>query len=346
MLLDAQARRNHVAFTLIELLVGAAVFMLILTLMLGVLSQTSDIFRRNTAQTEQFREARRAFETISRFLAQATLNTYWDYQRNAQGAPVRYARSSELRFACGPAAALGLTPPSGIGQAVTQAAVFQVPEGITDDSAIRGKLGSLLNTVGFYVAYGSDASFKPSHATATEAFRLFLMVEPTESFSIYNFTSGGNGTNIRRNSYVGKDWLQIPASAASNSSPLASNIIALIFEPIDPAAASTSIFTSGAVYDSSPTTVFTSASGSTQQEAWENNLPPTIRVTMVAVDGNSAKRLDAAGITPAYLNALFTDPAQIAANLSELGSKLDAKGLSYQVFSAQVPVEASKWSSQ
>ena len=67
------------AFTLVELLVAMAVLTLIMLVLVSITNSTSVIWRSTTSEVEQFRAARNAFESMTRRISQATLNTCWDY---------------------------------------------------------------------------------------------------------------------------------------------------------------------------------------------------------------------------------------------------------------------------
>ena len=67
-------------FTIIELLVATVVFSGLLLILAVTTNQTSDVWRRSAAKVEQFQASRRGFESMTRRLGQATLNTYWDYE--------------------------------------------------------------------------------------------------------------------------------------------------------------------------------------------------------------------------------------------------------------------------
>ncbi len=77
-------RHKSGAFTIIELLVSMSIVMILLVVLFQMVGQTSSIWKYTNAKAEQFRGARTAFEAITRQLSQATLNTYWDYDRDAQ----------------------------------------------------------------------------------------------------------------------------------------------------------------------------------------------------------------------------------------------------------------------
>src|ERR1043165_7333896 len=72
--------RPNSAFTLVELMVSTAVIVLIFATLLTMTDSTQRLTQSTSAKVEQFREARVAFEAMTRRISQATLNTYWDYQ--------------------------------------------------------------------------------------------------------------------------------------------------------------------------------------------------------------------------------------------------------------------------
>ena len=87
--------RKHSGFTLVEVLVSAGIVVVLMVVLLGMTDQTQRLVRSTSAKVEQFQEARVAFEAMTRRLAQATLNTYWDYDNPTK--PTKYIRSAELR---------------------------------------------------------------------------------------------------------------------------------------------------------------------------------------------------------------------------------------------------------
>ena len=92
-----------------------AIIILLLLVLVGMVNQTSNIWRGTTGRIEQFRQARDGFEAMTRRLSQATLNTYLDYvdasgnprssasmaPNLASFVPARYVRQSELRMLSG-----------------------------------------------------------------------------------------------------------------------------------------------------------------------------------------------------------------------------------------------------
>ena len=106
-------KRATAGYSTIEMLVAGTVLALVLGIVMAVTGETQKLVSATAGKVEQFREARAAFDTVTRRLSQATLNTYWDYQYNIVSknygettrhikVPVRYERGSELRFRSGP----------------------------------------------------------------------------------------------------------------------------------------------------------------------------------------------------------------------------------------------------
>ena len=118
--------------------------------------------------------------------------------------------------------------------------------------------------------------------------------------------------------------------------------MALIFIARDP---DNAVLTTDYGYDSSP-------DGRFPQSLSVHQLPPTIQVTMVAIDEASAARLDT-GATPPDLGlaGLFTTVGDVtneanpgyAQDLQTLGSRLAAKHINYRVFTTTVSVRGAKW---
>ena len=314
-------------FTLIELLVAMAVFSLMAVMMLSITSSAQKIAKQTTSRTEQFREGRRAFERINQRLSQATLNSYWDYvdssgiprvAGNATFTPARYARISELRYL--QTNASSLTAPGG-GTMVGNAVFFQAPLGKSETASLAG-LNSLLNTVGFFIEKGSDSTLRPPTVAASKTrYRLFELTEPAESLTIYSLTSGNATT-------ASTAWLTTPLALPGNSRRLADNIVALLFEAQYSGGSNTPPYFT---YSSAPR-------GASSQPIEENNLPPSVRLTMIALDEASARRVADESIT-------LTDATDVA-SLASLETNLTVNRLNYRKFQSTVNIGSSKWSSR
>jgi uncharacterized protein (TIGR02599 family) len=353
------------AFTLVELLASTAVIAVLLLVLVSAVSQTGATLRMTTSKTEEFREARTAFETVTRRLSEATLNTYWDYDNPT--APKRYERRSELRFVCGPAASL--LGDTGKAARVSHAIFFHAPLGLTepvpvptaDQPDFRG-LENLLNVWGYFVELSDDRAQRPTFLTDAirpprHRFRLMECMQPTEKLRTYNYTSGGTATAPASISYKGLNWftdfINLPDAPVH---PLAENIVALILTP-RLSKVEESAFNLGA--DASPLAPKYSYD-STQTNAEprlnpKNQLPPVVQVTMVAIDEASASRLNLGPKSADLfrLNGKFTESKYFTRDLTldptrgpedSLENRLIDLKAGYRVFSTHVPIRAAKWS--
>jgi uncharacterized protein (TIGR02599 family) len=198
------------AFTLVEMLVATAVLSLIMVILVQITNATSSTWSYTVDKAGQFRAARDGFETMSRRVSQATLNTYLDYRLDGAGNPVAYERQSELRFVSGPMQAgtnrldANSTPPRP-----THGLFFQGPFGYvgprsTTDTAWEAYSGrdSLLNTFGYFIEVNDDSATRPAFITPKVAplrirSRLMEFRERSAGFYLYQKTSGKPGMSAR-----------------------------------------------------------------------------------------------------------------------------------------------------
>ncbi len=382
----ARSRRRRAGalsgFTLVELLVSLAIMAMLMVLLVGVTGQTSDIWRRTTGKVEQFRGARNAFDTLTSRLSQATLNTYWDYDKLPT--PTKYERKSELRFISGPASMLLAGTPIA-ANCLTHAVFFQAPFGLTSEPASSGSglafdgFENLLCTWGYYVSYDSDAAIRPAFLTAAGVppryrFRLMELTQPSEKNLLYSFTSGpGASPNISAAAgYNQRDWF----TASLTASPpqvhmLTENVIALIIVPrlsqqdeaavkggVTSANADFSPLAPACLYDSSPQAAPPDSRYSDARLNPTNQLPPLLQVTMAVIDESSAVRakFGAATQDPFHIQTKFQNsadyssdllaqsPATGAANADSLESALIAQHLNYRIFTSTIAIRGAKWS--
>lgn len=327
--------REDQGFTILELLVAMTILSLIVVVLVSMTGRMGTLWRSSGAKLEQFREARRAFESITRRVSTATLAPYLDYEYpggNSANPPTRYVRKSDLRFLSTPVNDLsGLNASPGNSHAV----FFQAPLGFVDDRTSYSGLSHLLNTWGYFVDYTSVTN--PS-ATGTPKyrFRLIEMREPSEKLSVYRLTRGNN-------SYADKEWITIPAGETANRRVLADNVIALILRPTlsaadDPAG---SLLAPNYQYDSTDTK-------SPANVNPKNQLPPLIEVIMVVLDEQSAARV-CTGSTPPNLGVSgvrFQSVANLTADLAALEAALVAENLQYQIYRTTVSIPGARWSTQ
>jgi len=342
------------AFTVAELLVAAAILSLLVVLLLNMVTQTSKTWRTTSGKIEEFRDARDAFDTITRRLSQATLNTYLDYDNPT--APTSYMRQSELRFLSGPTTTtLGsITLPN---PAPTMSVFFQAPNGFTTNAS-NSILQNALNTWGYFLEYASDSdsrpAFLPTGAPPSRyRYRLMELMEPTENLSIYNYTSGNRA-------YTNIDWISNSMTLVTNRPVhvIAENVIALIILPkLSPtditiwnaAGSNYSIGSLAPSYSYDSSTNLNSNSPIDPKLNTHNQLPPVIQVTMVAVDETSAVRFTNAyanftNASPQGYGNLFQTASNLPTDLTTLGSILAAKGINYRIFTTDVMIKGAKWS--
>lgn len=309
--------RRPAAFTLIELLVSITVLVVLMMVVTQVVGVVQRNWVRANSRVSQFREARRAFDVISRNLSQATLNTYWandfdELSTDSVGekitAPKNYKRQSELQFICGPTAQV-LTAASGSNYP-GHAVFFQAPLGVT--SLIATTAGSttqadtenmvnLLCARGYFVEWGSDLAYRPEFLTASP---YSTIVPPRSRLRLMEYSPTAEKNRIyadvvRPIEEHSKQWFQDALTSTVTSTetvatraftrPIAENILALIISPqtettkaVDsPTAIAPSYF-----YDS--TVVGPIATG-TRPQGTQHALPPLLLVTMVALDERSGE---------------------------------------------------------
>jgi uncharacterized protein (TIGR02599 family) len=331
---------SRAAFTILEMLVSFAVLAILLVVLTTMISRTSSIWSYTRGQVEQFREAREAFDTLTSKLGEATLNTYFDYEdangnpRNAATSisfvPKNYGRQSELRFLSGPEI-----------HGESHAVFFQSPTGKTGDAG--GSSGArLLNTLGFFVEFGDDSRFLPGFLKSRERLRLMEFCEPSDQLSVYNFTSGGASAADR----VSRRWFTDALAAANPAVHIvAENIIALILLPILPTTDqqagnyTDASLAPGYLYDSTARVEDPNLNP-------RNQLPPIIRVTMIAMDENSAARLGESGFSElrAAVSSRFSEAADYDKDLRDLEEDLTDLGIAFRVFTSNVILKNAKWS--
>ena len=308
------------AFTIIELLVATLILSFILAVTLSSVANVSDIWKKSSDKVKSFQDARLAFDTITRSLSQATLNTYLDY--DDANNPKQYLRKSDLKFLIEQAGEGQVPGTPGTGQAV----FFQAPIGYSGRADYQ-RVSHLLNTCGFFVTYSPNQAL-PTHVPITANFsryRLMQLLVPTEQNTV--FANNGFG------------WF---TTYENQARAIADNVIALILRPQDPAQSANGAPTgppnNSFSYDS------TRQALTIPQPITANQLPPVIQVTMVAIDETSASRaVDVSAKIAPMLQGKFSDPARYDDDLKALTADLIREGVNYRVFTSAVPIRESKW---
>ncbi|HSI85539.1 MAG: Verru_Chthon cassette protein C [Candidatus Methylacidiphilales bacterium] len=365
------------AFTLVEIMVSLGVLAIMLLVLANVTDQTSKIWRGTRGKIEAFQGARAAFESITQTLSQATLNTYYEYFDDASppnslagliatyGAtstqvkafqPKVYDRYSELHFISGPSSKLltGLSRASD-GKSYTavssgHAVFFQAPLGFTTDANARA-LDNVLNGVGYFVEFGTDADQIPDFVTSKikprNRYRLMQFLQPSESLLVYKEAWKSRTTGTKAT------WFSTSLTATSRPAHVvAENILFVLLRPkrSDKEYANNTTLKPLApnyLYDTQPNP-YSAADINRYQ------LPPLLQVTVVAIDEASAIRLEAKyGTTPPLTTlapGLFetttdtNDPTKFNADMATLENALIAAKVNYRIFDTEVMIRSSKWS--
>ena len=359
------------AFTIIELLVSMSIVMVLLVVLFQMVNQTSAIWRYTSGKVEQFRGARAAFESITRNVSQATLNTYLDYDRSKDDASkLAYVRQSELRFLCGPATKLLDQGVADGAKVVSQAIFFQAPLGFVQSFGTDGKpskyygLDNLLNSWGYFVKQGDDSQLRPDILGALvptkTRYRLMEFMQSSDRMTLYAYTSPPktlagtaqwqNFTDAARvdaqakyRDYNKYEWFATPISQETAGQQcthvLAENVVALIFQPklTKEDEDLMGILSKDYEYNSA-------LPGGKGMLSMKNQLPPVVKVTMVAIDEESAARLQRSGDSDLKVDELFTDVNSYEGDLKILEDRLLEKNLKFRVFSTDVTIRGAKWS--
>ncbi len=345
-------------FTLIEVLVTMAVLSVFAILLLSVTDSTFKIWRSTSTSVTMFAAARTAYDTLTRRLAQATVNTYLDYydaawDRRAPGdttfVPDEYGRASDLAYVSGPAASI---LPGNASVHPGHGVFFFAPLGFTDNSALYADLPNLLNACGYYIEWGSDKDRRPSFLDPLPErwrFRLIENVQPSQDFTSYpEFTNDSSSDD--------RNWITGGLDSNSISQPIAENIIALILRPELPEQDAKEINPAWNPWDITETYTYDSRTESGRTRANDRDalqfaqLPPMLRVVMVAVDDAAAARVTGTSTTPPAALRLapewFQDPDKLDADLAELSAKLVDEGIPFRIFNQLIPLRGAKYTAQ
>jgi uncharacterized protein (TIGR02599 family) len=345
------------AFTLVEVMVAASVVVVLMGVLLSMTDQTQRLMKSTSGKVEQFQESRVAFESMTRRLSQATLNTYWDYEYDRNSLPTRYQRTAELRFVSGQASTLiGASGPAG-ERRPGHAVFFHAPNGLVENQVKYGVLDNLINVWGYFLEVGTDKltipTFLQTAIPEKRRFRLMEFMQPSEQLKTYEFQKVG-----------AKDWFAPVVN--TNNRPvrvLATNVVGLFILPrlsradedlwkLQKGSKNIPVLAPRYSYDTTTTTVADPILNP------RNQLPPVVQVVMVAIDEVSGARLqdrfDSDPLLGIDYSARFQNPANLEDNastskagdgdLSLLEELLAQKRVAYRIFSTNVSIRGAKWS--
>jgi uncharacterized protein (TIGR02599 family) len=355
-------------FTLVEMLVAIVILALIMVMVLTITDQTSKLWKRSSSEIQAFQNARAAYDTMTMRLSQATLNTYLDYYNTSYQSrtafmastpsgtftPTYYARNSDLDFVVDQATTLvpldtTTTPAQTASCHPGHAVFFEAPLGYTTQTGTFGGLVNMLNACGYYVEFNTDKPYLPPFLSGTSVvqeryrYRLMEFLQPTENNTIYSSTSG-------------TAWFTSalpPNFTLAQGAPirmLAENIVALAILPeVSPQSGSTQLVTNSYTYDARAGNIVTNS-------LTHDQLPPLLRVVMVAIDEPSAIHLNPSGSNtpPTILSGLSlfktttsgNPSTDINTDLNTLTQTLASNKVNYRVFDTDVAIRGAKWSTQ
>lgn len=336
------ATRKASAFTLVELLAATAVFIVLLGIILAVTNSISATIRHATSGIEAQSASRTGFDLMNRYLSQATLNPYWDYDNPL--APTVYLRQSDLQF---------IIRQNKQKASYGQEVYFVTPEAYSKDSTLRATRG-LMNACSAFVRFGSSKDFQPS-GVGNEKFRYRLMfgLQPTEDLSVFNKPARtSNQTESAYRAAIQQYWNAAawltPISDSDSKpavTPLIDNVIALIVWPRLSSAedATGQELTTDYSYNSQDNAM------TIPQPITANQLPPVVDITMIVISEASAARLDRGSSTApqeieSALAGKFTQVEKYQDDIAQVSKALSDNGIEFKIFSTALPLRESKWS--
>lgn len=365
-------QKQLAGFTLIELLLSLAILSILLVVITNVIGVVQKTWVKSNSRVSQFREARMAFDAMTRTLSQATLNSYWQNEFDILTADIlgeernkakSYIRQSELQFVCGQASILL----AGAADAYPGHAVFfQAPFGVTNMTTATGTMVNTENMVnllsgrGYFVSWGDDSGFRPPFLNPTTVklryrYRLMEYSPTAESNRIYDTALRPITAPANHNKWFqdAKASMAVVGEVASNrgfTRPIADNVVALIISPQVEKNNSGAQFQTwiapAYAYDS---TQKDNAGGLLGDQGTQHQLPPTIKITLVAVDDAAAEVMAANAASPNLMGAAgadFTNASNFEDDLKKLETYLaqPPRRYNYRVYSTTVSIRQAKWS--
>jgi uncharacterized protein (TIGR02599 family) len=321
------SRRNRRGFTLLEVLASLAILLIVLVALIDFIGGIDNAWK--SGASDPFAEAQDAFETVCGNLSAATLAPYQDYtdstgafRTSASFVPDHVARRSDLAFVCGPVAGLL----AGSGRTTNGVGVFFLaPTGYTQTDAHAG-LERLLNAMGYFVEF-SDDSTTPGFALLQAhawRWRLIQVMQPAESLQVFAQATSSA-------------WIQQLAGPGVTLSVLANDVVALVVLPERAANDSGAALAPAFSYDSRDKT----------NRLTLHQLPPRVRVMLVAIDEPSAIRLAASNGTaapPLVAATLFQQATQLDSDVASLDATLTAQKIGHRIYQREILLPSAAWS--
>jgi uncharacterized protein (TIGR02599 family) len=343
---------NVRGFSLIELMVAMGILTILMLMMTALLDQIQRSWRFSESRISQFREARVAFDVMAKNMGQASLNTYWDMVVDQDGVIEKYAPTSELHFitlnnVSQDISATSTQSPRG------HAIFFQAPLGF---STQYRNLNNLFNARGYFVSWGSDKRFKPSFVESPERYRFRLMEfrPPAESNQVFQ---DGKDERDKGSAQQFDQWYKQALSVGegdfeSHLNPLAENILAIIISPRDSLESASgsrsqnySEIASGYSYNSNDPNRMDDPDD--EFSSFTQQVPPLIRLTMIAIDETAAVQHENGSNIPAEIygdiGSRFMETQNFATDIEAVSAALNREKINHKVFSTLVLLRSAKW---
>jgi uncharacterized protein (TIGR02599 family) len=386
---------KHQGFSLVEMLVAVGVFGVVMVLVFQMLDRTQNTWQAARDSTSEYKEARNAFDSITRRLSQTTLNTYWQIKSDtaSTGTAEALQRLSDLHYVSGDATDImgGVAIPAGGGERIGHCMFFQAPTGKTKavylDTHKYQHFQSLLNVWGYFVEFNTDRMDRPQFMRGLDnppAERpRFRLMEYTQSAEINDLGRIAQQINLavetsNRETFSRKtcyEWflnsegtgVNYPANYTEaevgdslegrNVRLLAENILALIILPTDSVELEKRSYLSPKYLYDSRAYLYTSGNSYSKQKS-RNQLPPTVDITMIALDETDMRTLtrrlqikSAQDVqkVPFYakVRELFKDATRYEDDMLQLRTLLSKesgpKPIQFRTFRATVRIRESRW---
>lgn len=327
------------AATLVELLVCTAILMMLLGLLFTITSQTSALWKNTSSKIAAYQDSRAAFDALTRNLSQAVLNSYYDYydaawNRRSVGAvnfaPCNYGRFSELEYVSGPVEKLF----GDAGTKQSHAVFFQSPLGYVENKTDYSQSRGLVNALGYYVEYGDNSALEKRpkflrgvRSVDHSSFRLIEWMQPAEKLSLYDVTRNASDT---------RSWFKNSIAANDGTRLMAEDVVALVVAPKENS--EDTDLAPRYFYDTNPAGDEDSSSNYDPERS--HLLPPMIKVTLVALDRESAGRIQAGQLRTLLPSDLFQEAIAYDSDLTSLDQAFHGGAgfgqLNYRVFTTTV----------
>lgn len=361
-------RLRRAGFTLLEMIVAMAVVAAAMVVVVQAMGRVQSTWSETSAKVREAMDARAGMETLTRTLPRAVLDPRWAMDQDGYSPSLQ--RDSDLHFVSGPAATLLSSPVNMTGHAV----FFQTPTGHgvagggTQGGAAKAEYDTLpgvLNAWGYFVEFGDDPAPAPAflsdprfsrsggQAAKRRRFRLMEFRQPAHELGLFEMKVNGDATVPLISLAVDQRELyrwfdeplrERPGSGRRRCSVVAENILALVVEPLRPAAGDPA---SGAalvsndleaaddyLYDSRR---FQWDAGSTRAMAGRHRLPPALRVTLIVLEERDWSKLSdseaekTGGEMLRLVSSKFTSPKAYDTDIGAITGELNRRRMKHRV---------------